>query len=90
MHSSSDGQDVPKSIADRIEGTGRALRVKELAELLSWSPTLVYNRARSGRMGRSVIRVGGTVRFDPFWTAKWLRDQMGFAEAEPRRGHTRQ
>jgi hypothetical protein len=71
-----DCKDSPKSIADRIEATEHALRVKELAELLSWSPTLVYNRARSGRMGHAVIRVGGTVRFDPFWTAKWLRDQM--------------
>lgn len=70
---------MPKSIADRIEATEHALRVKELADLLSWSPALVYNLARSGRMGRPVIRVGGTVRFDPLWTAKTLREQTGLS-----------
>jgi hypothetical protein len=65
--------DTPKSIADRIEAMDHALKVKELASILSWSPTLVYDRARTGRMGRGVIRTGGTVRFDPFLTAEWLR-----------------
>lgn len=63
----------PKSIADRIEVMDHALRVKELAAVLSWSPALVYGRARSGRMGRGVIRAGGTIRFDPALTAQWLR-----------------
>jgi hypothetical protein len=63
----------PVTIADRIEAMDHALRVKELAVLLSWSPTLLYQRARSGRMGRAVIRMGGTVRFDPALTAQWLR-----------------
>ena len=70
----------PKSIADRIEAMDHALKVKELAFMLSWSPTLLYQRARDGRMGRAVIRVGGTVRFDPYWTAQWLRglEQGGY------------
>jgi hypothetical protein len=63
----------PVTIADRIEAMDHALKVKELASILSWSPTLVYERARSGRMGRAVIRTGGTVRFDPALTAQWLR-----------------
>lgn len=63
----------PRSIADRIEAMDHALKVKELAPLLSWSPALVYERARSGRMGRGVIRAGGTIRFDPVLTAQWLR-----------------
>jgi hypothetical protein len=67
--------DTPKSIADRIEAMDHALKVQELASLLSWSPTLLYNRARCGRMGRAVIRIGGTVRFDPALTAQWLRSQ---------------
>jgi hypothetical protein len=67
--------ETPRSIADRIEAMDHALRVSELAGLLSWSPSLLYDRARSGRMGRAVIRVGGTVRFDPYWTAQWLREQ---------------
>ncbi len=63
----------PKSIAERIEAMDHALRMKELAAILSWSPALVYGRARSGRMGRGVIRAGGTIRFDPVLTAEWLR-----------------
>jgi hypothetical protein len=63
----------PVTIADRIEAMDHALRVKELASILSWSPALVYTRARSGRMGRAVIRSGGTIRFDPALTAQWLR-----------------
>jgi hypothetical protein len=78
MPSYSGGQDVPKSIADRIEAMDHALRVKELAQILSWSPSLVYTRARSGRLGRAVIRVGGTLRLDPYWTAQWLREQDSF------------
>jgi len=62
-----------RSIADRIEIIDHLLRPRELASLLSWSQTLLYQRARSGRMGRAVIRSGGTVRFDPHWTAEWLR-----------------
>ncbi len=63
----------PRSLADRIEAMDHALKVKELASILSWSPTLVYNRARAGRMGPGVIRIGGTVRFDPLLTGRWLR-----------------
>jgi hypothetical protein len=76
MGLSPSNSDRPKSLADRIEEMDHALKVKELAALLSWSPTLLYNRAREGRMGRAVIRVGGTLRFDPYYTAQWLRDQM--------------
>jgi hypothetical protein len=65
----------PLTIAERIAATDHALKVKELAALLSWSPSLVYTRARDGRMGAGVIRVGGTVRFEPVLTAQWLRDQ---------------
>jgi len=75
MHPPQKNPDVPRSLADRIEAMDHALKVRELAVILSWSPTLVYNRARTGRMGRAVIRVGGTVRFDPALTAQWLRSQ---------------
>jgi len=63
------------SLADRIEAIDHAIRVKELAALLDCSSTNLYNRAREGRMGRAVIRFGGTIRFDPHWTAEWLRSQ---------------
>jgi hypothetical protein len=70
--------DCTRSLADRIEAMDHALKVKELAAILSWSPTLLYNRARTGCMGRAVIRVGGTVRFDPWLTAQWLRSITEF------------
>lgn len=77
MHDPSQRPEGPKSLADRIEAMDHALRAKELADLLSWSPTNLYNRARSGCMGRAVIRIGGTIRFDPYWTAAWLREMSG-------------
>ena len=60
---------TPKSTADRIEAMDHALKVSELASSLSWSPSLVCTLARSG----AVIRTGGTLRFDRFYTAEWLR-----------------
>lgn len=68
---------LPIPLADRIEAIDHALTVAELSQLLSWSQSLLYTRARSGRMGPAVIRDGGTVRFDPFWVAVWLRAQSG-------------
>jgi hypothetical protein len=62
-----------QSIADRIEASDHALTVQELSALYSTSPSWWYQRARSGRMGRAVIRIGGTVRFDPVLTGQWLR-----------------
>jgi iron only hydrogenase large subunit-like protein len=67
------GSDRPKSIADRIEAIDHALTTKELAHMLRVSGSSLYARAREGRMGRAVIRFGGTIRFDPVYTAQWLR-----------------
>jgi hypothetical protein len=62
------------SLADRIEAIDHAIKVKELAPLLNCSPTNLYNRAREGRLGpKMVLRWGATIRFDPHWTAEWLR-----------------
>lgn len=71
------GPNPPRSLADRIAVMDQALTVKKLAYLLNWCPTSLYDRARSGRMGRAVIRSGGKVRFDPYWTAQWLRGEEG-------------
>jgi predicted DNA-binding transcriptional regulator AlpA len=67
----------PRSLADRIESIDHALRIKDLADLLAWSQSTLYDLARSGRMGRAVIRCEGKVRFDPYLTAQWLRRQEG-------------
>jgi excisionase family DNA binding protein len=61
------------SLADRIEAIDHALTVKELAPMLSLSLTLLYNRAREGRIPS--YRIGGSVRFDPHAVAEWLRAQ---------------
>ncbi len=67
----------PRSLAERIEGSHHAWRAKDLAALLAWSQSTLYDLARSGRMGRAVIRCEGKVRFDPYLTAQWLRRQEG-------------
>lgn len=77
MHLPQQNPDGPRSIADRIEAADHALTVKELSTLYRSSRSWWYQRARTGRMGRAVIRVGGTVRFDPVLTAAWLRSQSG-------------
>jgi excisionase family DNA binding protein len=60
-------------LADRIDAMDHALTVKELAPLLSVSPTSLYNRAREGRIPS--YRIGGCVRFDPHAVAEYLRCQ---------------
>jgi hypothetical protein len=63
----------PCSIADTIERFGRMLTVKDLAPLLVESPKTVYARVKRGAQPATLI--GGSVRFDPFETAQWLRSQ---------------
>jgi excisionase family DNA binding protein len=60
-----------RSLADRIEAINHALTVKELAPMLSLSPTKLYNLAREGRIPS--FRIAGSVRFDPHAIAEWLR-----------------
>ena len=69
--------DLPgRSLADRIEAATTALKIKDLADVLECSPSNLYSRARTGRMGQGVVlRFGGTIRLDPHGTAEWLRQQ---------------
>lgn len=61
------------SIANRIEAMDHALTVKELAPLISCSPTKLYDMAREGRIPS--YRIDGGVRFDPHAVAEWLRSR---------------
>jgi excisionase family DNA binding protein len=66
-------QSVPCSIADKIERYGRMLTVKEVADLLAESPKTTYARVKRGSQPATLV--GGTIKFDPFETAQWLRNQ---------------
>lgn len=69
-------------LATRIERKPRALTAPELADLLGFGKTAVYDLAKRG--GIPHYRVGGSIRFDPAQTAAWLREhEVGCVE--PRR-----
>lgn len=58
-------------LATRIERWPRALTAPELADLLRTGKTAIYDLAKRG--GIPHYRVAGSIRFDPFTTAAWLR-----------------
>ena len=62
-------------LADSIIGKTRALRVNDVATLLSVSERQVYKMAAE-RIIPS-FRIGGSIRFDPAITAAWLREREG-------------
>ena len=68
-----DDTQTPLSIADTIARFRRRLIVEELAPMLSLSPKTLYKRAKAGTMLARLL--GGAIRFDPYLTAKWLKDQ---------------
>ena len=57
-------------LVDRLKGKKEALKVAEVAELLSVTPQHIYKLAASGRIPS--FRVSGSVRFDPDDVAEWL------------------
>jgi excisionase family DNA binding protein len=64
-------KDQKLDLAGRIEAKISAWTAESLADLLELSPKTLYKMANSGRI--PVIRIGGTLRFDPLLTAEWLR-----------------
>jgi excisionase family DNA binding protein len=58
-------------LATRIERKLRALTAPELADLLGFGKTAVYDLAKRG--GIPHYRVGSSIRFDPARTAAWSR-----------------
>src|SRR5579884_845969 len=58
-------------IPSRIERRGRALTVKELAELIHLSTKQIYALVQGGKV--PFYRIDGAIRFDPHHIAEWLR-----------------
>jgi excisionase family DNA binding protein len=65
--------DQSVTLADHIEGFGRALTADELAGFLAVSRVTIFKHAKAGRIPS--FRVGTCVRFDPRAVARWLRNQ---------------
>ena len=61
----------PSSIADLIRGHRGLLTVDQLSELLSASPKSLYAWVKQGRL--PAVRLGASVKFDPFITAQWFK-----------------
>jgi excisionase family DNA binding protein len=66
-------KEQPSTLADRIEGIGRALTANELADILNVSRITIFKHAKAGRIPS--FRIGACVRFDPRSVANWLRAQ---------------
>jgi excisionase family DNA binding protein len=66
-------------LATRIERWPHALTAPELAELLGFGKTTIYDLAKRG--GIPHYRMAGSIRFDPATTAAWLRNrEVAFPE----------
>jgi len=61
-------------LADSIIGKTRALRVNDVATLLSVSERQVYKMAAAQLIPS--FRIGGSIRFDPAITAAWLQGKV--------------
>jgi excisionase family DNA binding protein len=59
------------SLADSLLGKPRALRVTEVATLLSISERQVYKLAKERLI--PYFRIRGSIRFDPAFISEWLR-----------------
>jgi excisionase family DNA binding protein len=59
-------------LLERVKAYDHALSARELAPLLGSSGSNLYSMARAGRIPH--IRFGGSIRFDPHVTAKWIRE----------------
>jgi excisionase family DNA binding protein len=59
------------TLPERIEGMNRAMKVSELAKLLSLSRQRVYELIDSGQL--PALRLGGAIRLDSTLVATWLR-----------------
>lgn len=62
------------TLVDRLKGKNAALKVAEVAELLSVTPQHIYKMAASGRIPS--FRVSGSIRFDPHDVAAWLGEKQ--------------
>ena len=61
------------SILEQIEKMNRALKSKDLEEMLALSKATISREVASGRL--SCFRIGSSLRFDPKSVADWLRSR---------------
>ena len=61
-------------LADSLDRKTSALTVADVAELLSISERQVYKLVAQHRI--PCFKIGGSIRFDPFAIALWLRQKM--------------
>lgn len=59
------------TIADLIESYRTLMTVEQLAPLLAYKIPTIYAKVAAGTL--PAIRDGGSIRFDPFTVATWLR-----------------
>jgi excisionase family DNA binding protein len=70
---------VPRDLAAIIEQQPGALTVPEVAQLLGFGRTAIYDLVAAGRIPH--FRIGASIRFDPFVLAEWLRSRFVMAAA---------
>ncbi len=61
-------------LVDSLDRKTSALTVSDVAELLSISERQVYKLVAEHRI--PCFKIGGSIRFDPFAVALWLRQKM--------------
>ena len=62
------------NLIETVENWGKAMRVEELAVLLSCSPKTLYKHIKAGRL--PAFHIGTAVRLEPTTTASWLRKKF--------------
>lgn len=65
--------DQPTDLVTRLKVHPGAIRVSELARILTMSRTTLYQMVEDGRIPH--YRLGDSIRFDPVRVSNWLADQ---------------
>jgi len=61
-------------LVDTFKNRTRALKVREVADLLGVTPQQIYKMAAQGRIPS--FRISGSVRFDPHDLAGWVNERQ--------------
>jgi len=64
--------DPQRDLASVLERNPGAITAQELARILGFGRTAIYEMAASGRIPH--LRIGSSIRFDPYAVAQWLRE----------------
>lgn len=76
-------RDAVGDIPSQVERMRHALTVKELSGMLGQGKTVMYERVSAGRI--PYYRIDGSIRFDPYLTAQWLRGKLVEAGEETKK-----